>query len=166
MQKYLKSIVLVLGIVVMMIPGGRQKVSAQADGYLATTIGFTLDPNQPGQLLQSGSVIDELSSGVTQVYGPDGTLVLSILDSQSAAAVESKENILTDHAFTVPDGSNVVNTGKEIDIYSQNNLILTIIYQKDLQSAISTGETPNVIQSSISAGINQNVKQPTLATNA
>jgi len=83
MRKYLIIIVLVLGILITLIPWGILKVSAQGNESLATTIGFTVDPNQPGQLLQLGSVIAELSNGVTQVYGPGGALIASVLDLQS-----------------------------------------------------------------------------------
>ncbi len=135
MCKRLAIIVLILGMVVTLFPLGTQEVSAQDGGSLATTVGFTVDPTQPGQLLQPGSVIYELNSGVTEVYGPDGTLTLSALDSQSTNILTSNGIIPADHTFTVPDGSKVVNLGKEIDIYLQNSLVLRVINQNITQPA-------------------------------
>ena len=110
--------------------------------YSVVQTPFTVAPNHTGVLVERGSTIQHLSSGVTEVIRPNGSIQMSALDSQSDLVMTPYGLEKADDVYFIPNGAHVVpsangHTTKVLDENQQ--LILTIIYDKTIPRAPSNG---------------------------
>ena len=108
-------------------------VLASDSGFTKIESGFTLDPSQPGILLKPGSTIHHLKTGITEVYCPDKTLLIKSLDSESAQVVTPFGVKNATDIYGLPNGSKIDYGSRKTQIYNDDNLILTIVYDRERQ---------------------------------
>jgi hypothetical protein len=93
---------------------------------------FSVNPEEAGYRLQSGSIIRHLANGITEIAGPDDVLIARARDSDAELVPMPTGMTRATHVFDIPDKSRVITTDNIITVYSNDIMILTII-NKDPQ---------------------------------
>jgi len=87
--------------------------------------GFSVD--QGDHKIPRGSTIRHLKGGMTEVQGPDNSLVLRTKDSDSSMVHTPSGTVRSTHIFNLPSGSEIENKGNETDVYQDGAVMLKII---------------------------------------
>jgi hypothetical protein len=130
-KRHIITIAVVSGLMIIFFICGSIPLNAVDYGAVKIREGFTLDTNSRGQIIQKGSEIHQLENGITEVYDPNGVLVIRVLDSDC-------ENILTpggkkisaNHIISIPEGCLIIRNKNGYDIMQGNNKILKVIDSK------------------------------------
>src|ERR1017187_4777054 len=91
--------VLVLSMFVSGFP-----VMAQGVGYTKVQSEFNLANDSGGTKLPHGSLVRFLNDATTEVYGPDGSLILKARDSDAAIIHGQNGDLKATHSFALPNG--------------------------------------------------------------
>lgn len=114
----LALVLLLFGVVPAMAnDGGRAKVQAP----------FTVDPDQPGQLVERGATIHHLINGVTELYGANKALKSRALESEASLISTPQGPRKANRVYYVPNGAEISNEGDITYILDGNTRILTIV---------------------------------------
>ena len=112
-------------------------VLADTGSFTKVKSGFTVDQNQAGIFLKPGSTIHHLSTGITEVYGPDRALQLKADDSESDMVITPYGLKKASDIYSVPDGAKIDYGSQTTQIFdSNNNLLLTVVYDEHSKKAI------------------------------
>jgi len=102
--------------------------------FTKITEALTLNADEPGTHIPWGSVIFQWANGITELDGPDGTLIFLAKDSEAAILPHPSglgmpgESPAT-HIIGVPSGTHITNDPNNADItrhYLDGELILTL----------------------------------------
>ena len=96
---------------------------------------FSIGDGTHGKNIQIGSTVTEYSNGITEVVGPDNSVVLKAADSDSPSIQTPDGPAQADRVFEVPAGTYLVTNGDVVTAYQNNVAILTKINQHDVSSA-------------------------------
>jgi len=124
---------------------------------------FTVDPNQKGYSLPSGSTINQYDDGTTIVTDPDGQAIFQTSDAKSSFMPSSNGQVLTNHFYLVPSGSDVYPEVDSTRIFYNQSLILTIKQNKGAAPIIPSLAPLDLITQQLKQN---NVGAPTVVTNA
>ena len=126
MKRISLAIGLVLVLIAILIPSVPVLAgSGPADGSMKEN--FTVDRSTPGHKVLEGSVIHHRQGGITEVYGPDNSLQLTVSDSDAAMLSTPSGLAAASHIFAVPSGSDIESSGNTTDVYKNGNRILRIV---------------------------------------
>jgi hypothetical protein len=88
---------------------------------------FSVNPGGAGYQLQTGTTVRHSPGDITEIIGPDNKVIGRARDSDAELVPTPSGITRATHIFQVPDKAMIINTDGVIKVYSENNLILTII---------------------------------------
>ena len=110
----------------------RVETEGQDEEYVIVTAPFTVSDEQDGYRIPQGSVIYHLANGITEVYGPDGELILKAVDYEASLVPTPGGLRRATHVFHVPNGTHISGEGNVQEFHLEGTLILTVVnYQEE-----------------------------------
>jgi hypothetical protein len=95
--------------------------------YIGLQNPFTIDPNQPGSTLQTGSTVYQLNGG-TIVYDPEGVLLYKTLDSLcSSIHLACGKTLPSDQVYYLPSNCTIVHNKIGYNILKNEITVLNIV---------------------------------------
>jgi hypothetical protein len=99
--------------------------------YVIITAPFTVS-DEDGYRIPQGSVVYHLENGITEVYGPDGELILKAVDYEASLVPTPGGLRRATHVFQVPSGTHISGEGNVQEFRLGGTLILTVVdYQEE-----------------------------------
>jgi hypothetical protein len=95
------------------------------EGPKTSAVGFNVD--QGDHKLPPGSTVRHSADGVTEVKGPNGSLLVRQKDIESEQIYSPFCRVAATHVFSVPSGSKISRKGNETEVSSEGTVILRII---------------------------------------
>ena len=140
MKRIFKALSIILVLVIFISLASAIPISAANGTYSKIQTGFTLDPGQPGTLIERGSTIYHLETGITEVYDANNTLTMTAVESETGVIMTSYGPKKATDIYHLPDGARVDYSANITKIYDGYNLILTVVYNQEQSNAIPNTE--------------------------
>ncbi len=102
-------------------------VVAQDNETTKVTDGFSVDQSAPGHKIPLGSIVRHLENGITEVYKPDNSLMLTARDSDAAMVATPSGLARATYVYVVPSGSEIDRRGNTTEVYENDTLILKVV---------------------------------------
>ncbi len=104
---------------------------AAATEYVVVNNGFST--GNDGVKIPKGSIVEQLESGITNVFSSDGQLLFKTNDANATSIITPQGEKIATHVFSVPNDVHIRDTGNSTVIIKNGEVLFTVIEPKSFR---------------------------------